>query len=397
MPNMIPQNSKYNPMVRATEVVSNLASKLGFGEKCYTGYDKKRDAGLNLGDTITITVPSPITIISTNMAASGMNDITPSTRTITLSSYVNATFQLSSKEVANAGSLNTYLSDTLLEAANSLAAQIDSSIVDNLLWKIPTRFLASADPTNDLINIFTSMTNAGVPTREEMYYGVDPVMQASLLRSTAYSGTGINNEKAYRNGVMETRYNVTPFATAKAAITRTCGTIATQATAVAGTLTNASSANTNSIVITGLTAALTIKKGDSFSIAGSTQKYVVTADAVAAASTTVSIYPNLIMNYPAGAAVVFDKSPTGAATYKAYAAFNEKAFALVSVPLPSFDDFAGGSTGVYTAPPEAGGYSLRVQFSKLTTGIGGIQCTIDGLFGFECIDPMRAVLVVSNP
>ena len=127
-------------------------------------------------------------------------------------------------------------------------------------------------------------------------------------------------------------------------------------------------------------ASETLKAGDTFSIAGNTQKYAVTAD-VALSGTgtgTVSFTPPAVQDYSSGAVVTVAVQTTGVQQLL----FHRNAIALAMAPLP--DSLPGIEVAVATDPDT--GLSLRAR--RWSVGLTAkTYVALDALCGIKTLDP----------
>ena len=388
------QNNKYNPIFWAEEALEHLRDSLGMSRRVYWGYANERQTeGAQKGDTITITVPGLLT--ATNDENRTPEDLNTGSRNIMLNTYTKSDFAVTDRELSYGS--DAIVQDHIGEAMFRVVEDIDTKLID-LTKRIPYRIAADNDVANDLVNGKTALFDNGVRVdREMIHFGIDSTAYNALLKSGIYSSANIagsNANAALIKGSLDERFGITPFPMQRAAVTHTTGTIATQGSAQVGALVAAQTTNDTTVAVDGLTAGLTIKSGDPFTIAGNSQKYVVTADALVdvGGAVTLSVWPNLVIAYEEDAAVTFDETPVAGGTYQGLAMFNDKAFALVPVALPT----AGaeiGSVRMYTAVDEETGMAVRATISYNPNGIGKVTVKYDALFGCDLIDPNRAVQV----
>jgi hypothetical protein len=137
--------------------------------------------------------------------------------------------------------------------------------------------------------------------------------------------------------------------------------------------------------------------GDTFVLAGNTQRYVVAANATlsSGANASVTIYPALVQAYNSGTVITFETINVSnyADAYYYNIMFHRNAFAFATAPLPMIGDGAGARMAVVTDPRT--GLSLRSRVAY-TDSTATVNVTLDVLFGVKCLDPNLAVICRRN-
>jgi hypothetical protein len=169
----------------------------------------------------------------------------------------------------------------------------------------------------------------------------------------------------------------------------------------------------SSLLVTGLGAAATVKKGDVFTIAGVfgvnpqnrqttgvLRQFVVTADATADGSgnATLAIFPAIntaasnqqyqtVSAGPANAAVV-TWDVVASTQYSANLGYHKDAFTLVTADLEDVAQY-----GAWGARRMHKGISMRIS-RQYAIGTDTVPCRIDVLYGYSAIYPELATKII---
>jgi hypothetical protein len=137
------------------------------------------------------------------------------------------------------------------------------------------------------------------------------------------------------------------------------------------------------LAIDGITTAGTVKAGDTFSIAGDTQRYAITADKTASAgAVTLDIFPALKVAV-SGSEVVTIRLDTHVANL----AFHRNAFALATAPLSEM----GGALGARIATVSDPVTNLSLRSRLFYVGDESkVYVALDLLYGYVTLDPNLA-------
>ena len=135
-----------------------------------------------------------------------------------------------------------------------------------------------------------------------LHFMIDSAFEQYFLNaSTNLIGTAPNvTENALLRGTMGTRYGVEVFANQNVQ-QHTPGTASQAAGDKAGAVNVAAglARGATSVVVSGFTGTETIKAGDSFVIAGNTQRYAVSADVtLSGGAGTITFTPGAVQAYP---------------------------------------------------------------------------------------------------
>jgi hypothetical protein len=223
---------------------------------------------------------------------------------------------------------------------------------------------------------------------DSLHMMVSGSLEAGLLNLSAFSqsqGAGDAGVQTQMRGYLGRKFGFEVFANQNTP-THTSGTMAD----VAGAVDGVHAVGVTSMLIKSLTDGDTIKAGDSFSIAGFTQRYVVTADVTTGTPTTkatVSIFPALKVA-TAGNEVVTFKAAASPLVKKQNLAFHRNWAALAMAPLTDMGNQLGAKIATVIDPIT--GLTLRSRIfydgDKST-----IKVALDALWGVKVLDPNRCV------
>lgn len=374
MPNTL---SVYDPLFYATEAISALMNQLGMARAVYRGYDANPQ---QRGSVINIPVPSTFAAAD---APSTAQDITAGSVSITLNRWREVKFALTDKELTFTG--EQIINDHIRPAAYALAQDIDvqlMTLAKGVPWYVDVTATAAVA---DVIAARKRLFDNKVPMDPaRLFMAVDSDMEADLLGQSAFTqwqGSGPTGEAAQIAGYLGTRFGMNIFATQNAQ-THTMGTASTGTLAVNGAAfaAGAKTINLDAVAVTG-----TLVPGDTFVIAGNTQRYVVTNTVTASgnAFTGVTFEPGLAAA-PADDAVV----TVSLDTHVAGVAFHRDAFALAMAPLTRMGSQLGAQIETVTDP--ASGISLRSRL-YYEANSSAIHVALDCLYGVRVLDPNKAV------
>lgn len=393
MPNDI---TPYNPIFYANEALIQLEMALGMAGRVYRGYDEERQS-FGRGDIISIRKPS--SFVTSEGGTDNSSDLKPEKVNMTLDGYRQVKYELTDKELA-------YTSERIIEehtrpAMYAIAEYINLQL-SNLYTEVPWSYNESASFTSyDILNARKILKdNAGdaINVPGGVHMAVNSGLETSLLGLDVLSNasvTGQGNNQSLMTGILGSRWNVN-FFTNQSLGTHTSGTVVSAGTDRLGSLTANVSRGATSIAVENFSLTETFKAGDSVIIAGSTQRYAITADVtLAAGAGTLSISPALKQDYSA-AAVVTAETP-GAANfadeYETNILFHPNAFAIAFAPLPEIGDGKGAQIATVVNP--VNGLSVRYRIAYYDTE-AVTKVTYDVLFGVKCLDPNLAVVYRRN-
>jgi hypothetical protein len=363
----------YDPYFYANEAIAALQKRLGMANAVHRGYDRNPQ---EKGSVIQIRKPSVFT--AADMPGTDQ-DLTPGQVSITLDQWKGVTFGLTDKELTLAES--AIISDHIVPAAYAVADAIDLSLA--ALYKdVPWVYAA------DAAGAVTDFTGS----REIMFNNMVPESMRSLMlngeREAKYTGLAIFHQAntssdgaaTQREGSLGRKFGFDIFANQNVQ-NHTAGTISTSTLAVVGN----TAAGVSAIALDAVAVTGTLKPGDTFVIAGDTQRYAVTALATAAGNAFASVaFTPALASAAADNAVV-----TVTATSKAEnLAFHQSAFALAMAPLSDMGHNLGARIATVTDPRTSLTLRSRVWYEG---GNAKVRVSIDALWGVKTLDGNRAV------
>jgi len=392
----------YNPIFYAQEALIVLEDALGMAARVHRGYDAERKSS-NKGDTIQISKPGTFT---TQAGATGTaQDLTPTSIDMKLDNWREVKFGLTDKELAY--TTEKIITDHLSPATYALAHYIETQLT-NLYKYVPWSYDVAASPgANDIVNARKILRdNAGTIVDSAMiHFGIDSTLEAAFLKSEVFHAAriaGDQNMPALLNGSLGNRFGCEHFVQ-QTFVAHTAGTVVSAKTDLLATVTGNHLKDATALIIGGLSTidssaspAETLAAGDSFVIAGNTQRYTVTAAVTTVAgAATLAIWPQLVANVATGAVVTFETadSDTFADAYNPNLMFHRNAFAIALAPLPDLGNNAGARMAVATDPRT--GLSIRSRLAYDDTN-AKVLVTLDVLFGVKCLDPNLAVVARRN-
>jgi len=374
----------YDPIFYAQEALMALEKALGMAGRVYRGYD--RSPG-QIGKVTSIRKPSTFT--AQNAPGSDM-DIDAGEVQITLDQWKEVKFALTDQELAWTG--ERIVDEHIRPAAYALADAIDQALAAQYVY-IPW-YHENASPTDatDITGARKVLFNNAVPLDDPnmVHLMVDGDKEADFLGLNIFHSaatTGGNNEAALMRGSLGTRFGMECFANQNVP-THTEGTASTTTLAVATTtaaLKGATSMDIDAGSVTG-----TLVPGDTFIIAGNTQRYAVTGTFTASTNvfSAVTFSPALVADAAEDAVITLNQS-----THTANIGFHRNAFALATAPLSEMGNNVGASIATVADPITRLSLRSRIWYDgdNSTVKVG-----LDVLYGIKCLDPNMAVILRSN-
>lgn len=373
----------YNPIFYANEALIHLRKVLGLANRVHRGYELERRA-VNKGEVISIRKPSTFTAQDPITAA---QDLNTQTVNILLDQNPGVAYTLTDVELAYTG--EQIIQEHIEPAAYAIADHIDRSLAaefKNVPWLYD---YGTAADHQVITGALAVMFANGVPMNDgNLHMMVDGTLQMGFQNSAIFHNAGTTgdgqNPVLFRGG-LGTRFGVEVFANQNAP-THTPGTAAGGGDTAGAVDDNPLEAGATSMTITGLTNPQTVVAGDTFLIAGNTQRYAVVTGGTVAAGTTVTVTftPPAVQDYAQGSVVTLGAQTSTAHTQQML--FHRNAFALAMAPLPN--RLPGIEVSVATDPVT--GISLRAR--RWSTGIpAATYVAIDCLYGTKTLDPNLAV------
>jgi len=372
----------YNPVFYANEALIHLEKALGMAARVHRGYEQERLAH-QMGDIINIRRPSTFTA---QAAPSSAQDLATETVSIGLNNWQEVKFALTDQELAytekNGGQVRI-INDHIRPAAYALADKIDQD--GNALYAdIPWYADAQGSPSLlDLTGPYQALFDNQVPMSEGMLHlEVNGAQQGLFQQLPAFhdaSVRGVGLTETLRRGSLGVTMGLEVFANQNVR-THTKGTLSDPTPALVG----AHAKGATSVTMDDTTLTGTLQKGDTFVLAGNSQRYAVTANATAGGNAiTASITPALVQAYDDNAAVTVNLD-----NHVAMLAFHRNAFAFASAPLPDTIPAQLGAQVATVTDPNTG-LSIRSRMFYLGDS-SKVVVALDVLYGWKTLDPNLA-------
>lgn len=361
--------SVYDPLFYAQEALIQLEKALGMAGRVHRGYDKSPQ---QKGSVISIRRPSTFTALAAPQTA---QDINASEVQITLDQWYEVKFKLTDKEVTF--TTEEIIREHIRPAAYAIADKIDQQLC--ALYKdIPWSNTNSSPVAVADFTANRRILNINAAPTDDRHLMLSPTQEEEALNLSAFAqwqGAGADGVNTQMRGTLGMKYGYEVFMNQNVP-SHTTG-VSADAT---GALTSAGTKGDTAISFDSVTSGGTFKAGDSFVIAGSTQRYVFTADftATGGAKTDAPIFPPLVQDY-SNLAVVTITLLSG----EQGLGFHRNAFALAMAPLSEMGDGQGARIASVTDPIT--GLSLRArQFYVGDTSTNYVS--IDALWGVKTLD-----------
>ena len=398
-------NTLLTPTKILDESLMILENNLVFASRVDQQYsDEFARTGAKIGATVNARKPNRF--VGTTGPNLSLENVVESSTPITLTTQFHVDFTFSSQELTL--TVDRFAERYLNPAMATIANKIDFdglALAANVANNVGTVGTTPAD-IKVLLDAGVKLDNEATPRDRNRTIVWDPATNGSMVKSAA----GLFNapqkiSEQYESGIFVPALgfdigmdqNVNTFTTG----TRTNGTV------------NGAAQTGSSLILAGMGAAGTIKKGDTFTIAGvfgvnpqnrqSTgvlRQFTVTADATAdgAGAVTVSIFPAIntaasnqqyqtVSAGPAnGAAVTWDIAAS--TQYVANLAYHKDAFALVTADLEDVAQY-----GAWGARRNYKGISMRIS-RQYAIGTDTVPCRIDVLYGYSALYPELACRLV---
>lgn len=366
----------------ANEALNALESAIGMAKTVRRNLDKSPN---EKGKVTQIEVPSVFSAATMPVSTS---NISTQKVDISLDQWYGVTFAVADDEL-------NYTSTRLIEdhirpAAYAVAKQIDSSL-NGLYAEVPWQ-IAAGTGTPTVVSDFTRaeriLFDNGVPDMDR-WYEVGGERREEYLGQSLFhqANTGANGADVQVNGNLGKKFTLNVFGNQNVA------------SHTAGALTAGTALQLNAGIAAGATSAVfkdsggslsgTVKAGDTFTIAGNTQSYTITADATAASNLiTVSFSPGAAAAASTSAVVTLTQT-SGTQNL----AYHRDAFALVMTPLTDLGDMQGGR--VQTVFDPSSGLTLRLTFWTDFANAKNLA-RVDALWGVKTLYQNAAVRVVNS-
>lgn len=330
----------YDPFFYANETLLQLEKALGMARTVHRGYDKTPQ---QKGSVIKIRRPSVFS--AQDMPIDTAQDINPDEVDITLDKWKGVVFALTDKELSF--TTEQIIQEHLRPAAYAVADAIDQSLVA-LIKQVPN-FVAANDPaanpaSNDFADLKAAMFNLKVPTADR-HLQIDGAQEARYLKESLFTAANQSSDggQTQREGFLGRKFGYDIFANQNitnyvaGAVNVTTGTLQVTVAANRGD-------TSLTLGATGVTG--TIKAGDTFSVAGVTQRFAALADAAFAGNAVVvQLAEPVKVGIAANAAVTMRQ-----VSAVLNGAYHTGAFALAMAPLSMLGDGAGARIATVTDP-----------------------------------------------
>lgn len=391
----------YNPTFFANEALIQLFKALGMAGRVHRGAEVERNTtGRQLGDTINIRRPSHFTA-ATHVPGTGSTaqDVVGQNVQITLDQWKEVKFSLNDQELAYTS--ERIINEHVAPAAYALADKIDQDLHALGAYVGPKAFLSGSASSSWITGPRKVLRNNEVPmTQGMLHYLVDTGVEAAFLdlgifHEARITGEG-NNTAALMNGSLGERFGVEVFTSQNADVSGP--TMTSTATASAGTgdtaftVNGTVAPNNNQIVLANGTSSQTLKIGDTFTVAGDSTVYILTADTtLSSGAGTVTFYP--LLRKAATDTVVVTFTTLNAIEEAANLRnlmFHRNAFALAFAPLPMTGDGKGAEITTVTDPISGLSVRARMWYDGDTAKN---SIALDVLYGTQVLDPMLATQV----
>ena len=370
----------YNPIFYAQEALIHLEKALGLAGRIHRGYDAEHRS-FNKGDTINIRKPGTFTATDAPSAAQAL---APSTVSITLNKWKEVKFELTDKELTF--TTEQIIADHIRPAAVAIADQVDQDLCA-LAFECPWNYdLAGTTAITDLTGPYKLMFENKVPMADQtmLHYMVDSALQYGLQNLAAFNtASGAGDAAAAEmqmRGSLGRKFGFEIFANQNVpskvlhALVDTAGAVnATTAAGLTTLVIKSLGADTDGVVV-----------GDTFVIAGNSQRYAVTAAASVSTNVmTVTFTPPLAAQATVDAVVTLESD-----THVANLAFHRNFAALATAPLSELGNQLGAKIASITDPIT--GLALRSRMFYDGTN-SKVIIALDMLYGFKTLDPNLAV------
>lgn len=370
----------YNPIFYAQKALDYLHNSMGMARTVFMGLDEEYKSRQQ-GDTITVKRPSRFTVQD---APSSAQDLAVETVTMTLAYWREVKFKLTDKEVAIA--TERIIREHVAPAAIELANDIDTKLA--LLANYVPWFtdLTSTPVASDLTAARKVLFDNKVPLADQanMFGMVDGNLEAALLNLTAFTqnqGSGDIGTAAQINGAVGKRYGINWFANQNVQ-SHVKGTASTGTLALVG----AHSKFGTTVTLDAVSVTGTLTAGDSFVLAGNSQRYTVLATVTASGNAfpAVAISPPLVQDYADNtvATVSLDDHVMNMA-------YHRNAFGLVMAKLPD-ELLRGLGMQVASIMDPVTGLSIRAAIYAVPNS-SEVHCKLDVLYGVVALNPNLAM------
>lgn len=391
MPNQL---GGYDLTIFVNEALRFLRLRLGIAGRINRGYNPQPT---QKGRTIQIPVRSSFTAQD---APSDPQNIDAGQVDVTLDHWKEVKFALPDDE--GQFTEERIIEDHVEPAAYALAADVETRLAA-LYTQVPWAVDRTSDVVADIIAVRQRLADNGAPMTDRMLHlAVDHTTEAALLNTDIFKSAqivgGTDNQDALMEGFLGRRFGFEIFADGVLPA-HTSGTVVSAGSDIAGALTADADQGATQIAIGSLSGTQTLVKGDSFVIAGHTQRYTVQANkALVDGAATIDIFPALAQDYDSGAVVTFEKGDEAAIHADAFGVnlgFHRDWATMATAPLQSHRgsrQAAAQGIQVETIADDETGIILRGRM-WYDPDLSRLMTAFDLLYGFKVLDPNLATLL----
>lgn len=366
-------NTFLTPSIIAQEALMQLENNMVFGNMVNKSYSSEFR---HVGDTIT--VRKPVTFRVDEFAGDiNVQNINETGVPVKMDKLLDISFPIDTRDLTL--TIENFSERYITPAMSAFAQDIDSRLA-KLALDVPY-FAGEAGTTPNSVSAITSvrkvMNDNKVPMAGRSLV-LDTAADAKLLELDAFNRVDASGTSdAIVNAQLGRKFGFDCYMDQNVATVANSDLVST-----APKLAVAADDGDTTITITDSALSGTIHKGTLFTVAGSTQKFVVTKDATAVSNAvTVEVYPAVTGGIKQDAAI------TLVGDHTANIAFHKNAFSLVSVPLAKPMGSANCANVSYR------GLGLRVTYGYDQSKKQDI-ISIDGLFGFKTLTPELACVLL---
>jgi hypothetical protein len=364
----------YDPYFYANQALRQLNKSLGMAFFVHRGYDKSPQ---EKGSTIKLRRPGKFTAQNMPIATSSAEDIDPDYLDIVLNQWKGTMFKLTDKELTY--SRQQLVDEHIGPLAIGVADAMDQGL-NGLLDDVPWFLVSSSSaPVEDFADVRKIMVDNQVPNADRRFM-VGGNLQARYEKESVFyqANTGVDAELLQRDGFLGKKFGFDLF-TSQNATGHTAG--ATGTDDAGAILAGGFAKGATTVSIDDLTDNDTFVIGDSFVVAGNTQRYALNGDFTVASNTIAATIPEpgLLADVAADAVVTLrrvDATERGCA-------FHKDAFALAMAPLSSLGNGAGAKIATMTDPIT----NITVRATIFYDGGAAANYVrIDALWGVKTLD-----------
>lgn len=388
----------YSPIFYAQETLRVMMEMYGMINRVNRTFSDERKA-FNKGEYISIRRPAAMT---TQAGGNGtITDLVTETVQIQLDGYREVKFAVTDKDYSFTG--DELVRDHIRPAAYALAEYVNTAITaehKNIPWYSPWTSTIVASDVAAGMKVLKDAGSGISGDSANIHMGIDTTVDAALQGLSEFNAANIagNTNTALVNGMNPGRFGVGDFFVDQTFTSFTSGTIVSAATDLVGALSADVALGATSFPMDSLAAAETVVAGDTFIVAGSSQRYAITAaNTLSSNAMTVVATPPAAIAYTSADVVTFETKATAYAdAYEPNLLFHRDAFALVTAPLPDDSNFlANLGVDVFTATDPISGLSVRARRAYVD-GTAKVAITLDVLYGIKTLNPNYAVVMRRN-